>query len=61
MVYKSQGLTLLRAVINLNQKEHCLGLLYIVISRVKTLAKLMFKSSFDYNRFTSVNTVASND
>jgi hypothetical protein len=52
---------LLQAVINLNQREHCLGLSYVAVSRVKTLAGLMFKSSFDYDRFTGVNTVASND
>jgi ATP-dependent exoDNAse (exonuclease V) alpha subunit len=60
-VYKSQGLTLLQAVMNLNQREHCLGLLYVAVSRVKTLAGLMFKSLFDYDRFTGVNTVVSND
>jgi ATP-dependent exoDNAse (exonuclease V) alpha subunit len=60
-VHKSQGLTLLQAVMNLNQREHCLGLLYVAVSRVKTLAGLMFKSSFDYDRFTGVNTVASNN
>jgi hypothetical protein len=60
-VYKSQGLTLLQAVMNLNQREHCLGLLYVAVSRVKTLAGLMFKSLFNYDRFTAVNTVASNN
>jgi hypothetical protein len=60
-VHKSQGLTLLQAVMNLNQREHCLGLLYVAVSQVKTLARLMFKSLFDYDRFTAVNTVASND
>jgi hypothetical protein len=52
---------LLQAVINLNQREYCLGLLYVAVSRVKTLAGLMFKFSFDYDRFIGVNTVASND
>jgi hypothetical protein len=36
-------------------------LLYVAVSRVKTLAGLMFKSFFDYDRFTGVNTVTSND
>ena len=35
IVYKSQGLTLSKAVLNLDQKEHCLGLSYVAISRVK--------------------------
>jgi len=61
MVHKSQGLTLLQAVLNLNQQEHCLGLLYIAVSRVKTLTGLMFESPFDYDRFTGVNTVTSHD
>jgi ATP-dependent DNA helicase PIF1 len=36
-VYKSQGLTLSRAVLNLATKEHALGLSYVAVSRVKTL------------------------
>ena len=52
-VYKSQGLTLSRVVLNIDQKEHCLGLLYVAISRVKALDRLMFKSSFDFSRFAS--------
>ena len=51
-VHKSQGLTLLRAVLNINQKEHCLGLSYVAISRVKALDGLMFESPFDFSRFT---------
>jgi len=60
-VHKSQGLTLLRAVMNLNQREHCLGLSYVAVSRVKTLAGLMFETPFDYDRFRGINTVTSND
>jgi hypothetical protein len=51
-VHKSQGLTLLRAVLNIDQKEHCLGLSYVAVSRVKTLHGLIFESSFDYCHFT---------
>jgi ATP-dependent DNA helicase PIF1 len=51
-VHKSQGLTLSRAVLNLDQREHCLGLSYIAVSRVKALNRLVFESPFDYNRFT---------
>jgi ATP-dependent DNA helicase PIF1 len=36
-VYKSQGLTLSRAVLNLATKEHALGLSYVAVSQVKTL------------------------
>ena len=60
-VHKSQGLTLEKAVLNLNQREHSLGLSYVAASRVKTLDGLMFESPFDYDRFTGVNTVTSTD
>jgi ATP-dependent DNA helicase PIF1 len=51
-VHKSQGLTLSRVVLNIDQKEHCLGLSYVAISRVKALDRLMFESPFDFSRFT---------
>ena len=55
-VYKSQGLTLLRVVLNLNQKEYCLGLSYVTISQVKALRGLMFETPFNYSHFTVNNT-----
>ena len=60
-VHKSQGLTLLRAVMNLNQREHCLGLSYVAVSRVKALKGLLFESPFDFDRFTGLNSITSND
>jgi ATP-dependent exoDNAse (exonuclease V) alpha subunit len=60
-VHKSQGLTLLRAVINLNQREHCLGLSYVAVSRVKALKGLLFESPFDFDRFKGLNSITSND
>lgn len=36
-VHKSQGLTLSQVVLNIDQKEHCLGLSYVAVSRVKAL------------------------
>ena len=51
-VHKSQGLTLSKAVLNLNQREHCLGLSYVAVSRVKTLSGLLFEVPFDFERFT---------
>ena len=60
-VHKSQGLTLSRAVLNLNQKEHCLGLSYVAVSRVKALNGVLFERPFDFERFTGVNTVISQD
>ena len=60
-VHKSQGLTLSRVVLNIDQKEHCLGLSYIAISRVKTLDGLIFESPFDFSRFNSHNTPIARD
>ena len=56
-VYKSQGLTLLRVVLNLDQREYCLGLSYVTISQVKVLRGLMFKTPFNYSHFTVNNTL----
>jgi hypothetical protein len=60
-VYKSQGLTLTQAVLNLNQREHCLGLSYIAVSCVKTLDRLLFKVPFDFERFTGKESAISKD
>ena len=60
-VHKSQGLTLSQAVLNLNQREHCLGLSYVAVSRVKTLDSLLFEVPFDYERFTSRESAISQD
>ena len=61
MVHKSQGLTLSRAVLNLNQREHCLGLSYVAVSWVKTLLGVLFEVSFDFNHFECVNSAVSVD
>lgn len=60
-VHKSQGLTLSRAVMNLNQREHCLGLSYVAVSRVKALTGLLFESPFNFDRFQAVNSIISTD
>lgn len=60
-VHKSQGLTLPRAVMNLNQREHCLGLSYVAVSRVKALTGLLFESPFDFDRFKGMNSITAND
>jgi ATP-dependent DNA helicase PIF1 len=60
-VHKSQGLTLSRVVLNLNQKQHCLGLSYVAVSRVKTLAGLLFEIPFDFDRFVLVDSAVSRD
>jgi len=60
-VYKSQGLTLFKAVLKLNQREHCLGLSYVAVSRVKALDGVLFEVPFDFERFTGVNMVISQE
>jgi ATP-dependent exoDNAse (exonuclease V) alpha subunit len=60
-VHKSQGLTLSRAVLNINQKEHCLGLSYVAVSRVKKLEGLLFEYPFDFEHFTPTISNTAND
>ena len=60
-VYKSQGLTLQKAVLNLNYREHCLGLSYIAISQVKILDSVLFKGPFDFKHFKSRSLAISKD
>jgi len=60
-VYKSQGLTLSKAVMNLNQREHCLGLSYVAVLRVKTLTGLLFEAPFDFDRFSHTESATSVD
>jgi hypothetical protein len=50
-----------KAILNLNQKEYYLGLSYIVISRVKILAGLLFEVLFDFDCFKPINSAGSVD
>lgn len=49
-IHKSQGLTLEKAVIELEPKEFSGGLSFVAISRVKILQGLAFKSYFSQQR-----------
>ena len=60
-VHKSQGLTLPKVVLDLSRTEHCLGLSYVAVSRVRTLAGLLFEGPFDFDHFKRANTVMSQD
>jgi ATP-dependent DNA helicase PIF1 len=60
-VHKSQGLTLHKVVLNLNQREHCLGLSYVTVSRVKTLDSVLFEVPFDFDHFKATNSAVSRD
>ena len=60
-VHKSQGLTHQKAVLNLNCREHCLGLSYVAVSRVKRLDGVLFEGPFDFEVFKPVDSVLSRD
>jgi ATP-dependent DNA helicase PIF1 len=60
-VYKSQGLTLSQAVLNLNQREHCLSLSYVAVSWVKALDGVLFEVSFDFDHFTFKDSAVSQE
>ena len=60
-VHKSQGLTLRKAVLNLNCREHCLGLSYVAVSRVKTLDGILFEGPFDFELFKAIDSAISRD
>jgi ATP-dependent DNA helicase PIF1 len=60
-VYKNQGLTLPKVVLDLSRTEHCLGLLYIIISRVKILDRLLFENPFDFDHFKKSKITVSED
>ena len=60
-VHKSQGLTLPKVGLNLNCREHCLGLSYVAVSRVKTLDGILFEGPFDFEHFKAVDSATSRD
>lgn len=51
-VYKAQGITLEKAVVDITIREFTAGLRYIAVSRVKNINTLMFKKPFDFSLFT---------
>ena len=55
-VHKSQGMTVDRAVLNMNAKKLTVGLRYAAVLRVKTLGGLLFEEPFDYQRIQPKNT-----
>lgn len=52
-VYKVQGSTLNKAIIDITTKEFTPRLRYVAILRIKTLQGLIFKKPFDYSLFTN--------
>jgi hypothetical protein len=50
-----------KVVLDLSWIEYYLGLLYIAISRVKTLDRLLFEGFFDFNYFKKSKIIVSED
>ena len=50
-VHKCQGMSLSTVVINLSQKEHCLGLSYVAVSHVRIIGRIVFEKRFDFDHF----------
>ena len=51
--YLIRGITSItdKIVTHIRNKDHVVGLSYVVISQVKTLNGLLFEEPFDYSRF----------
>ena len=50
-IHKSQGVTVEKAVLNINNEtDFAPGLTYVAVSRVKSLNGLMFEECFDLKR-----------
>jgi ATP-dependent DNA helicase PIF1 len=60
-VHNSQGLTLPKVVLDLSQTEHCFGLSYVAVSRVKSLDGLLFEGPFDFDHFKKATSVTGQD
>jgi hypothetical protein len=60
-VYKNQGLTLPKVVLDLSRIEYYFRLLYIIVSRVKILDRLLFEGFFDFDYFKKSKTIISED
>src|SRR5467141_3923552 len=53
-IHKSQGMTLEKAVLNIEKKDFRPGISYVGTSRVTRKEGLMFETTFDYERFQVV-------
>ncbi|KAJ5894968.1 hypothetical protein N7495_006659 [Penicillium taxi] len=51
-VHKAQGITVLRAVLNIKKHDFCPGLAYVAVSRVRSIEGIMFDESFDFEQFS---------
>ena len=59
--YKSQGMSLSRAVLNLNNSEFGLGLTHGAVWRVQTSEEVIFESAFNLSRFKEPKGITTRD
>ena len=50
-IHKSQGVMLVKAVLDLHYRDFSIGQLYVALSQVKTIQGLMLDGEFDISRF----------
>ena len=60
-IHKSQGMLLDAAFVNLAQREHCLGLSYVAVSRIRKVAGLVIEIPFDFEHFRHKESEMSRD
>jgi ATP-dependent DNA helicase PIF1 len=60
-IYRSQGLTLPKVGLNLNCREHFLGLSYVAVSRIKTLDGILFEGPLDFELLKAIDSATSRD
>ena len=53
-VHKSHGMSLDAAFVNLAQKEHCMSLSYVAVSRIKMVPGVVVEKPFDFEHFRDV-------
>ncbi len=53
MVHKSQGLTLLKAIVDFGKREYAVGLSFVAVSRVRALNDLLFRP-FSFERLQRI-------
>ncbi len=54
-IHRSQGVTLDKAIVDIEDNEFQAGLTYVALSHVKTLEGLLLKPAFNFDRLTKIN------